>query len=58
MIFLSSILLTGMGSTTYPHAQGQPSDQFPESIVAFSNTDNTPHSLKPQHSQNNLSVKK
>ena len=46
MIFLSSILLVGLGSTEYIHAQGQPSNQFPESIIAFSDTDNTPHALK------------
>jgi hypothetical protein len=36
----------GFDFTEYTHAQGQPSNQFPESIVAFSDTDNTPHSLK------------
>ena len=46
MIFLSSILIVGLGSTAYTHAQGQPSNQFPESIIALSDTDNTPHALK------------
>jgi hypothetical protein len=46
MVFLSSIPLVGLGSTEYTHAQGQPSNQFPESIIAFSDTDNTPHALK------------
>jgi hypothetical protein len=28
------------------YAQGQPSNQFPQSIIAFSNTDTTPHVLE------------
>ena len=46
MIFLSSILLMGIGSTAYTYVQGQPSNQFPQSIIAFSNTDTTPHALE------------
>jgi hypothetical protein len=46
MVFLSSILLIGIGSTAYTYAQGQLSNQFPQSIVAFSNTDTTPHTLE------------
>jgi hypothetical protein len=46
MVLLSSILLMGIESTVYIPAQAQPSNQFPDSIVAFTNTDNTPHSLE------------
>jgi hypothetical protein len=46
MVFLSSILLIGIGSTAYTFAQGQPSNQFPQSIIAFSNTDTTPRALE------------
>ena len=46
MFFLSSILLIGIGSTAYTYAQGQPSNQFPDSIIAFSNTDKSPHQLE------------
>jgi hypothetical protein len=46
IVFLSSMLLLGIGSTAYTYAQGQPSNQFPGSIIAFSNTDTTPHQLE------------
>ena len=46
MFFLSSILLIEIGSTAYTFAQGQPSNQFPQSIIAFSNVDTTPHVLE------------
>ena len=45
-VFLSSVLLIGIGSTAYIYAQGQLSDQFPQSIIAFSKTDTTPHTLE------------
>ena len=40
------MLLLGISSTAYTYAQGQPSNQFPGSIIAFSNTDRTPHQLE------------
>jgi hypothetical protein len=46
IIFLSSVLLIGIGSTAHTYAQGQPSEQFPQNIIAFSNTDTTPHALE------------
>jgi hypothetical protein len=45
MVFLSSILLIGIASTAYIYAQQQPSNQFPQSIIATSNTDTDPHAL-------------
>jgi hypothetical protein len=51
VVFLSSILLIGIGSTAYTYAQGQLSNQFPQSIVAFSNTDKTPHALELKATQ-------
>ena len=45
-VFLSSVLLIGIGSTAYIYAQGRLSDQFPQSIIAFSKTDTTPHALE------------
>jgi hypothetical protein len=46
MVFLSGMLLFGTGLTAYAYAQGQPSGQFPQSIIVFSDTDTTPHSLE------------
>ena len=46
MVFLGGTLLFGTGLIAYAYAQGQISGQFPQSIVAFSSTDPTPHSLE------------
>ena len=43
---LLSVSLLGIDPTVHAYAQGQLSNQFPQSIVAFSNTDTTPHALE------------
>jgi hypothetical protein len=45
MVFLSSTLLIGSGSTAYTYAQQESTNQFPQSIIAASNTDTDPHAL-------------
>jgi len=46
VIFLSSVLLIGIiSSSSHAYAQQSPR-QFPESIIAASSTDATPHALE------------
>jgi hypothetical protein len=46
IVLLLSVLLLGLDPTLQTYAQGQLSNQFPQSIIAFSSTDQTPHSLE------------
>jgi hypothetical protein len=50
-IFLSSVLLIGIiSSSSHAYAQQSPR-QFPESIIAASSTDATPHALELKATQ-------